>query len=112
MPVIDRALCQKGRGMQSVLGYVSLVRFGHEGSEAVMAWRRLKKPSLGMTCSHTQVLHKSRDAPSRAISLFVMHAFFALAALSFFAPVVLGQHNITVNDTDPSIQVSAQAPTR
>ncbi|KAF8184735.1 hypothetical protein BJ912DRAFT_1144511 [Pholiota molesta] len=38
-----------------------------------------------------------------------MHAFFALAALSLLAPVVLGQHNITVNDTDPSIQYQGGA---
>jgi hypothetical protein len=34
-----------------------------------------------------------------------MRAFVSLAALSFLFPVVLGQYNITVIDTDPSIQV-------
>ncbi|KAF8184722.1 hypothetical protein BJ912DRAFT_974550 [Pholiota molesta] len=38
-----------------------------------------------------------------------MRAFFALAALSLLSPAVLGQHNITVNDTDPSIQYQGGA---
>ncbi|KAF8184756.1 hypothetical protein BJ912DRAFT_853035 [Pholiota molesta] len=38
-----------------------------------------------------------------------MRAFFSLAALSLLAPVVLGQRNVTVNDTDPSIQYQGGA---
>ncbi|KAF8193049.1 hypothetical protein BJ912DRAFT_1057770 [Pholiota molesta] len=50
-----------------------------------------------------------RPAAPSPSSFFVMRAFFALAALSLLSPAVLGQHNITVNDTDPAIQYQGGA---